>query len=410
MICCAGCGAPDRGTEITFWGFGNEGENVRALIPEFERQNPGIRVRVQMIPWTAAHEKLLTAFAGNSLPDICQLGNTWIPEFAVLKALEDLDPWISQSSLIKPDNYFSGIWETNVIERTAFGVPWYVDTRLLYYRKDIFEKAGYSHPPRTWDEWLDLSRKIKQLAGKEDKYAVLLPTNEWAPFVIAGLQAGSSLLKDGDRYGNFSGPEFRKSFEYLMNFYRTGLAPVGITQVTNIYHGISEGFFAMCITGPWNIGEFRRRLPESLQDDWMTASMPGPTQPGVSLAGGSSLVLFRSSQHKAEAWKFIEFMSEPQQQLEFYTITGDLPAVQKAWQDSSLANNKYARAFYDQLQRVVPTPKVPEWERIAMKVQQYAEAASTSTMSVNEALSALDRDVNVILEKHRWMMDRRTHD
>lgn len=392
---------------VVFWAMGNEGENVQKLIPEFEKENPGIRVRVQQIPWTAAHEKLLTAYAGNSLPDVCQLGNTWVPEFSMLNGLEDLDPWVERSDVIMPEKYFKGIWETNVIDSSSFGIPWYVDTRVLYYRKDIFERAGYSAPPKTWNEWFDLAQKIKHTAG-EDNYAVFLPTNEWAPFVAAGLQAGSTLLKDNDQYGDFSSPEFTEAFKFLLTFYRDKLAPVGITHVTNIYQGIADGFFAMYITGPWNIGEFRRRLPSRLQDQWMTAPLPGPDEkrPGVSLAGGSSLVLFRSSERKAEAWKFIEYLSRVEQQVAFYEITGNLPAVREAWNDTSLANNRYIRAFYDQMERVVPTPKIPEWEQIAMKVQQYAEAASMNLLTAEDALEQLDRDVNNILEKRRWMIAR----
>jgi len=404
----ASCVRPtDTSVTVVFWSMGNEGEHVQKLLPAFEKENPGIKVRIQQIPWTAAHEKLLTAFAGNSLPDVCQLGNTWVPEFTMLNALEDLGPWIEHSVVVKPEKYFSGIWETNVLDGSPFGIPWYVDTRLLYYRKDIFQRAGYSRAPKTWKEWYDLSTKIKQFAGA-NKYAILLPTNEWAPFVAAGLQAGSSLLREDNRYGNFSGREFTASFEFLMRFYRNNLAPIGITQVTNIYQGMAEGYFAMYITGPWNIGEFRRRFPEHLQNEWMTAPLPGPDEnrPGVSLAGGSSLVLFRTSPRKSEAWKFIEYLSRAEQQVAFYGITGDLPAVKEAWNDTSLSGNKYAMAFYEQLEHVVPTPKIPEWEQIAMKVQQYAESASMGLMSVKEALTALDRDVDGILEKRRWVMAR----
>ncbi|MEX2190377.1 MAG: sugar ABC transporter substrate-binding protein [Bacteroidota bacterium] len=397
----------DRSVTVVFWAMGNEGEYVQKLLPRFEQENPGIKVKVQQIPWTAAHEKLLTAFAGNSLPDVCQLGNTWVPEFSMLNALEDLDPWIERSDAIKPGNYFTGIWETNVIDESTFGIPWYVDTRLLYYRKDLFERAGYTRPPKTWSEWHDLSVKIKHLAG-ENNYAVFLPTNEWAPFVAVGLQSGSTLLKENNQYGDFSGPEFTRAFEFLMTFYKEGLAPIGVTHVTSIYQGMAEGFFSMYITGPWNIGEFRRRFPEHLKDQWMTAPLPGPVEdhPGVSLAGGSSLVLFRSSDMKAEAWKLIEYLSNVEQQVEFYGITGDLPAVREAWNDTTLSRNKYVRAFYAQLEYVVPTPKVPEWEQIAMKVQQYAESASRGRLSVKDALAALDRDVDGILEKRRWVMAR----
>ncbi|MBU1298702.1 MAG: sugar ABC transporter substrate-binding protein [Bacteroidetes bacterium] len=396
-------------TVIVFWAMGAEGENVQKLIPEFERRNPDIIVKVQSIPWTAAHEKLLTAYAGNSTPDISQLGNTWIPEFTLLNAIEDLNPWIEKSSIVKKENYFEGIWDTNVMDGVPYGIPWYVDTRVMFYRKDILEQAGYKNPPATWDEWFDASLKIIQLAGGKEKYAVLLPTNEWVPFVVTGLQNGSTLLKDDNRYGDFSGEKFMKAFEFVMRFYEKKLAPVGITQVTNIYQGIAEGFFAMYITGPWNIGEFQKRMPPALQDKWMTAPLPGPDKntPGVSLAGGASLVIFRNSTKKEQAWKFIEYLSAVQRQLEFYKVTGNLPAVEEAWNDTLFRNNVYVKAFYEQFKHVVPTPKIPEWEQIAMKVQQYAEFASAQKMSVTQALAELDKDVNIILEKRRWMLNRK---
>ncbi len=401
--------AQDSKKTIVFWAMGAEGENVQKLVPEFERRNPDIHIKVQSIPWTAAHEKLLTAYAGTSTPDISQLGNTWIPEFSILNALENLDPMIQQSSIVAKDKYFPGIWETNVIDQSAFGIPWYVDTRVMFYRKDILEKAGYQHPPKTWEEWLDVSKKIVAQNEEKEKYAVFLPTNEWIPFVLTGLQNGSLLLKENNTLGDFSGERFTHAFEYIMQFYRNKLAPIGVTQVTNVYQGIAEGFFAMYITGPWNIGEFKNRLPADLQDTWMTAPLPGVDErsPGVSSAGGSSLVIFKNSTKKAEAWKFIEYLSEVQTQLQMYSIVGDLPAIREAWKDTSFVNNKYVQAFYQQLEHVVPTPKIPEWEQIAMKVQEYAEAAATRQMTTNDALAALDRDVNLMLEKRRWIMEQK---
>ncbi|MCI0707473.1 MAG: sugar ABC transporter substrate-binding protein [Ignavibacteriae bacterium] len=408
----AGCAQNETETRITFWAMGNEGEHVQKLIPQFEKEHPGIKVKVQQIPWTAAHEKLLTAYAGNSLPDVCQLGNTWVPEFSMLNALENLDPWVAQSQIVQAEEYFTGIWETNIIDTTVFGIPWYVDTRLLFYRKDILAQAGYSRPPRTWDEWRDVSVKIIRQSPDKQRYAIFLPTNEWVPFIVGGLQHGSALLKDENRYGDFSGDEFVRSFQFLMSFYRDRLTPTAVTEITNVYHSMAEGYIAMYITGPWNIGEFSRRFPPELQDAWMTAPIPGPdtTYPGVSLAGGSSLVLFKSSAKKDAAWKFIEYLSEPRQQGIFYSVTGNLPAVRRVWEDSVLATNQYVQAFRAQLERVMPTPKIPEWEQIAMKVQQYAEQAATKAMTVQEALAALDRDVNAILEKRRWMLERGSDD
>ena len=405
----SGCGEDRSGTtEIQFWAFGSEGENVKALIPEFERTHPGLKVKLQVIPWTAAHEKLLTAYAGESTPDICQLGNTWIPEFVTLKAIEPLAPWIRRGN-IDSTSYFSGIWRTNFIDTVQYGLPWYVDTRVLFYRKDILAAAGFPSAPATWAEWDTACHRIITTGGNHGRYAVLLPTTEWAPPVILGLQRGSKMLKDRDRYGDFSGERFRGAFRYYIDFFEKKYAPAALTDVMNIYQSFGEGYFAMYITGPWNIGEFSRRLPPELQDMWMTAPLPGPEPgvPGVSLAGGSSLVLFTNSPRKEAAWQLIQYLSDPAQQLTFYRITGDLPARVEAWRDSALAGNVYARAFFEQLKHVAPTPTIPQWEQIAMKVQDYAELAARKKMTVDESLEALDRDVDRILEKRRWMLNVR---
>ena len=409
--CVAACGRGGEAGDVTLrlWALGREGEDVRQLIPEFERQNPGIRVRVQQMPWTAAHEKLLTAYVGESTPDVSQLGNTWVPEFAALGALEPLGPWVARSTVTDVGDFFPGIWATNVVDDTLFGVPWYVDTRVLFYRRDILARAGHPRPPRTWEEWVEAMQSVKALGGR-NSYPILLPVEEWAQPVILGLQNGASILRDGGRYAAFAEPRFREAFEFYISLFRRDLAPtVASQQVANVFQEFASGRIAMWITGPWNIGELRKRLPPELQDAWATAPLPAPRPPGpgVSNAGGSSLVMFRRSRHKAEAWKLIEFLTASEQQQQFFQINGDLPARESAWRESELAGDRHARAFLEQLRRVQPMPKVPEWEQIATRVAQAAEQVARGQRSVDAALAARDRDVNAMLEKRRWLLARR---
>jgi len=396
-------------TEISFWAMGAEGEFVQKLVPEFERQNPGIKVKVQMVPWTAAQEKLVTAYASDNSPDVYQLGNTWVPQFSALGAIENLDKWTMKSSNVKREKYFEGIWDTNILEGKVYGIPWYVDTRVLFYRKDALAKAGYKSPPKTWDELYDCAKKIKRNLPS-DKYPIYIPTNEWAPFVIFGLQANAELLKNNATYGNFQSQEFQQAFTFLINFIKENLAPISVSQVTNIYQAFANEYLNMYISGPWNINEFKKWMTGDLADKWMTAPLPGKVEeryPGVSLAGGSSLVMSKRSEKKESAWKFIEYLSTPKVQLELYHLINDLPAVKDAWSEPSLKNDIYLKAFYDQFQQVVATPKIPEWEQIVFsKLQQYAEYTARNVMTVDEAMKAMDQDVNKILEKRRWMIGR----
>lgn len=411
-VLASGCATSNDGTvELRFWAMGREGEVVQELVRDFEKANPDVRVRVQQIPWSAAHEKLLTAFVGRSTPDVAQIGNTWIAEFVALRALEALDSRLAASTTVDSSSYFPGIWDTNVIDNVVYGVPWYVDTRVLFYRQDVLAAAGHDSVPTTWDAWFAAMQDVKRLVGR-NAYAILLPVNEWPQPVILGLQAGSSLLDHRATHGVFSGHEFRRGLAFYIDLFRHDLAPpVRQNEISNIYQEFARGYFAMYITGPWNLGEFRRRLPEDLQDAWSTAPLPGPdgAASGVSLAGGSSLVVFRNSRHRRTAWRLIEYLSQPEQQLRFYELSGDLPARRETWQSSVLANDPALHAFGEQMQRVRSTPKIPEWELIATRVQERVEAAVRGAVSPDSAMMLLDADVERILEKRRWLLERRDH-
>ncbi len=408
LAALGGCDASrETRTTIRFWAMGREGEVVQELVREFEARNPDLRVDVQQVPWTAAHEKLLTSFVGRATPDVSQLGNTWVCEFVALGALAPLDDRVAASPVVHAADHFAGIWATNVLDGALYGVPWYVDTRLLFYRRDLLAAAGHPEPPTTWDDWRVAMADVVR-AGGPGTYGILLPVNEWAQPTILGLQAGSPLLADGATRGAFTAPEYRRAFTFYVDLFRDGLAPpVSNNEVANLYQEFSRGTFAMYITGPWNLGEFRRRLPPEQQNAWATAPLPGPAPgvPGVSLAGGSSLVVFRGSDKQDAAWRLVEFLSEPAQQVRFFHLTGDLPAHRLAWDDTSFTGDPRALAFRQQLEHVVPTPAVPEWEQIADQVWRRAEAAIRGAATIDEALAALDGDAQRILAKRRWLRE-----
>ena len=207
-------------------------------------------MRVQQLPWTAAHEKLLTAFAGDALPDLCQLGNTWLPEFTALGALEPLDARVGGVGIAR-DDYFAGIWDTNDARRrrSLFGLPWYVDTRLLFYRSDLLARAGFATPPRDWAEWPPrCARAAKRSGGRT--YGVLLPLNESEPLLALALQQGAVAARR--RHARrFSQPPFRRALASTSSIFREGLAPAMTnTQISNVWDEFARGLFAFYVIGP----------------------------------------------------------------------------------------------------------------------------------------------------------------
>ncbi len=391
---------------LRVWAMGVEGEALGGIAQAFETTSPSVPVRVQALPWGAAHEKLLTAFAADNLPDVIALGNTWVSEFAALGALEPLTGRLAHSG-ISLDRWFDGARQSVTLDGQVLGVPWYVDTRLLFYRRDLLQKAGFETPAETWAGW---DAQLAALSGerRSGKYGLLMPFAEYEPLVAFCLQADAPILTDSDTRGGFRQKGVRDSFAYAASLYQRGYAArLTHSEVTDVYSSFARGDFAFIITGPWNLAEFAKRLPVDLKDQWATAPLPGPHGLGDSSAGGVSLCIPRASKRKDEAFRFIEYLCDPQRQAGFYKVTGDLPADRGAWLQTSLMQDRRSLTFFDQLNRTRPPPQVPEWERIANEMVAALERVVRGITTLDAALKGLDEFSWTILAKRRAMLELR---
>lgn len=402
----AACAKPDKSVTLEFWTIGREGEAVAQLLPAFQKAHPDIHVRIQQIPLTAAHEKLLTGYAGGSLPDLVQIGNTWIAEFAALHALEPLQAHVADSAVVREDDFFASAWATNRVDGVLYGIPWYVDTRLLFYRADLLRAAGFDAPPHTWAEWQAQMDAIRANSGGK-RWGALLPTNEYDQLLALALQQHVPLLREGGRYGNFESAGFKRALAFYVGLFKRGdVPPYTNVQVTNPWQAFARGDFVFYLSGPWNIGEFRKRMPASRQSEWSTAQLPGPDGPGDSVTYGSSLVIPRSSRHQQAAWALIEYLSRAEVQIRFYELLGDLPPRRSAWENPVLESDPKLAAFRTQLEHMRPAPQVPEWEQIVNMMQELAARAIAGQLTIDEATAQMDAQANTILAKRRWVLER----
>lgn len=396
-----GCGARN-GEALTIWAMGNEGASLPALIKTLALPASLPPVEVQPLPWSAAHEKLLTGFAGGSLPAIGQVGNSWIAEMAAIGAIAPLPAAAAQLL----DDQFAAVVDTNRIGGTAWAVPWYVDTRLQFYRKDMFARAGYAAPPLKWSEWKRALHRVKALAGPGN-YAVLLPLNEFEQLLTIALSSGARLLRDDGARGAFAEPEFKAALAFYKSLFDEELAPIAsATQISNIWTEFAKGYFSIFTSGPWTIGDMKSRLAPDMQDKWATAPNPGPAGMGSAAPGGSSLVVFASQADPAAAWDIVARLLSPAAQIELHRLTGNLPARRSAWRAAGLASDPIVAPFAAQLERATALPKVPEWERIVTEMQVVAERMVRGQYSIEAAAREIDRRADRLLEKRRWMLDK----
>jgi multiple sugar transport system substrate-binding protein len=293
-----------------------------------------------------------------------------------------------------------------VIDGTLYGIPWYVDTRLLFYRADLLREAGFDVPPHDWTDWQAQMDAIRA-TSRSTRWGALLPTNEYDQLLALALQQHVPLLRDGGRYGNFESPGFKRTLAFYVGLFRRGdVPPFTNVQVSNPWQAFGRGEFVFYLSGPWNIGEFRKRLPASQQSEWSTAQLPGPDGPGDSVAYGSSLVILQHSKHQDAAWKLIEYLSRPDVQVRFYELLGDLPARRSAWESPALKGDQKLQAFRAQLEHMRPAPQVPEWEQIVNMMQQVAARAVAGELTIDEAAAQMDAQADAILAKRRWVLDK----
>ena len=396
----AGC-SRHGGPELDMWAMGAEAEHLAELLATLPGGAPR-DIRIQPLPWSAAHEKLLTAFAGGSLPDLGQVGNSWIAELAAIGAIQPVPP--AMRSLV--DGQFGGVVESNRIDGRLMALPWYVDTRLQFYRKDLFEAAGFAVPPPRWDDWKRALHLVRRKQGGEG-FAILLPINEFEHLTQMGLSAGATFLTADGTRGAFRSPEFRQALAFYKSLFDEKLAPVaGAAQISNVWNEFAKGYFTVYPSGPWTIGDMKSRLPAALQSSWATAPFPGPDGPGRSTAGGSSLVVFANARDPAAAWRLVGQLVAPTAQAKLQALTGDLPPSRAVWDSAGLTADPITDAFARQLDRTTALPKVPEWERIATEMQTVAELFVRGRMPIDEAVADMDRRADRLLEKRRWMLAR----
>lgn len=392
----SGCGAGRDPQRLTWWAMSTEGENAPLLLPAFTRAT-GIAVDVQALPWTAAHEKVLTAFAGGSLPDVLMVANSWLAELAMLGATAAVPPDLAVGLL-------PAARAAVTIDGRVHGVPWIIDTQVQYYRRDLLAAAGYATPPADWAAWKTMAHALKR--RRPDDYAVLLLLDWPEQLITFAAQQPEPLLRDRASRGNFSSPGFRAALAFYTSLFAEKLAPpiVG-TQVGDSLTSFARGWFALLPSSAETVGDLNLRAAQIPRAAWAVAEMPGSGGPAQGLVYGSSLVVARDARDPARAWALVRYLTAPATQLRLHEITGDLPPRAAAW-SGALSHDSVAATFGRQLARGVAPPAVPEWARIIEEVQQVAERTVRGEFGIDAATVEMDRRVDVLLAKRRWLLDR----
>src|SRR6188472_3711757 len=376
---------------ITVWAMGAVGEKLPALAKEFEAANPGVKVQVTAIPWDAAHDKFTTAITANKTPDVAMVGTTWMGEFAGMNALDPTPGSIDKSA------FFEGAQKTTEVDGTSYGVPWYVETRLVYYRTDLAKKAGLTTPPTDWAGLKDMAKAMQDKAGA--KYGIGLQaggTGSWQSVMPFAWSAGADLTKDGGKAYNFDSPEVLKATQYYQSFFTDGISDKAAPATPTTEPDFASGKVPMFISGPWMMSAVEKAGGgDKFKDKYDVFQIPADKM-SSSFVGGSNLVVFKNTKNRDSSWKLVQWLADPKTQVKWYGISTDLPSVKSAWQDPALTADTKLAVFGKQLETAQAPPSFPTWEQVVTSFDSEMEKVTKSGADPAAALKTVQQQADSI--------------
>jgi len=384
-ILLAGCGGGSAAREVVLWQF-SPVERVQPLLDRFERENPGIKVRMEQLTWDSGQEKIAASIAAGTMPDVCELGSTWMPRFLASGSLADVT-----DSLADLRAGLRG-WELCEKDGRIFGAPWVLGTRALFYNKTLFARAGLdsTRPPETWADVRRAAAAIQKLGGDVHGYGV--QTNEqyrlfkkFMPY--AWGNQGEVLSPDGTK-AIFDSPANVQALEFYLSLRATGM--LGPQDVLD--REFKEGRLGLQISGGWL---FRQIPAESPALRWGVALVPRPAADRgthASFAGGEVLVAFAKGRHLGDALKLERFLVRPDNELALAAAAMDVQPAAVGMDTAAFYRERpEQQVMLRQFETARFTPVHPAWGDMEKAIEEEVEQALYDRKTAAQAV----KDANV---------------
>ncbi|CAM5260847.1 MULTISPECIES: extracellular solute-binding protein [Streptomyces] len=296
----SGCGMlpgdHDRKT-VTVWLMKGSasGEFLRRFTEDFERTHEDLRLDIRIQEWTGIVDKVrgaLKAGSGDG-PDVIEVGNTQVPLYADGGRLADLT--LESMRDWGKEKWLPGLAEPGKDGNKQYGIPWYAANRVVIYRKDLFEQAGVTSPPKTRDAWLAATEKLDS-GGNQGIY---LAGQDW--YTLSGFiwDEGGDLAreKDYEWQGTLDTPAALRGMDFYRRLQALGEGPVDADEEHPPQAGVFAGGKVAQIVAVPGLAQAVVRQNPGLKDKLGFFPVPGRTagRPGTVFTGGSDLVVPRNT-------------------------------------------------------------------------------------------------------------------
>lgn len=354
------------------------------LIPQFEAENPGIKVNAVSYEWADLHDKILISAQSDTLPDVARLDIAWIPEFNKSDILVPLDSEMSDFAEVSGKLLPSAMTTAHVGDH-YYGLALNTNTKILFYSVDAFTNAGIE-VPATMDAFVEA---IKTLAGTNANGQQVWGYEEPAlagwnvcPFIWS---MGGSLTDDTQTVatGYINGEATVNAVKVLKELYDAEAITGWNSGDIPMTDGFGTGRYAMILEGPWKVAEMAGAYPDFA---YKTAEIPSGNGGSVSVLGGEDICMFKSA-NKDAAWKFMQFMTGAFAEEEMAKC-GQIPVNTDAMNSDTAKQADFA-PYLEAIDTAKARPTVACWSEMDNDLTVALTAIMNNEKSVEDALNEL---------------------
>ncbi|RRD94832.1 extracellular solute-binding protein [Clostridiales bacterium COT073_COT-073] len=374
-------------TNIVFWHHYNEQSNenkvlMEILIPEFEKQNPDVKVEAVSHDWADLHNKALVAATASNLPDVIRVDSAWIPEFVDADMLMALDEEFEEFNSVK-EGILTGPMDTANVKGHYYGLGLNTNTKILFYNTKLMGENDVE-VPKTLDEFFEAARNLSSEAAQKIWGYGEPALSGWNMLPFIWSNGGELLNEDNSKAEGYLNSE--ANVELLSKFaqlYKDGFLSGFNSGDIPMTDGFAQGRYAMIIDGPWKYAELQGGHADFT--DYDATTMPAGKNGSIQVLGGEDISISRNA-NKEAAWKFVKFMTNEFAQVEMGKA-GQIPVNKKALENAEITSIKNYKVFLEAIKTSRARPAIPQWSELD---QILTDAVTNVVLKGADAKETLD--------------------
>ncbi|MEV4970759.1 extracellular solute-binding protein [Streptomyces scopuliridis] len=364
-VALGGCGVLPGGDDsvtVTVWLMKDSVSDdfLKRFVSDYEKGHPSVQLDIKIQEWTGIGEKVLTALDGEDAPDVIEVGNTQVAQYAESGNLRDLT--LESVRDLGSEDWLPGLAQPGSINGAQYGIPWYAANRVVIYNKDLFALAGVEEPPKTREQWLDDTAELNR-GGNQGIY---LAGQDW--YTLAGFiwdEGGELAVESGGEWqGTIHTPAALRGMDFYKELQSLGNGPKNSDEAKPPQAEVfAQGDVAQIISTPSSARIIEEKNPE-LKGKLGFFPIPGKAadKPGAVFTGGSDLIVPKNSSHHSAAVEVVKALAGETWQTDLARTMSYVP--NKTTLAGVIRGDASTAAMAEGAARGRATPNSPQWASV----------------------------------------------